>query len=309
MTRFILARCSSAVFIILGVCCLVFVLIHLIPGDPIDVMLGESAHPTDKEALRKAMGLHLPIHIQLRDYLSRLLQFDLGHSIHSGRAITEILRDRLPATIELGIAAFLISILFAFPLGIAAAMRQKSFTDIAAMTFALGGVSIPNFWMGPMLILIGALWLGWFPVSGREGVLSLILPALTLGTAMAAILSRMIRSALLEVIHEDYIRTAQAKGLSTVRTIFHHALRNAMLPVLTLLGLQLGALLSGAVITETIFSWPGIGSLMIEAIQQRDYPIVQATILCISLMYIGVNLLTDLLYAWVDPRIRIQETS
>ncbi|MCA9471493.1 MAG: ABC transporter permease [Nitrospirales bacterium] len=309
MTRFLLTRCSSALFVILGVCCLVFILIHLIPGDPIDVMLGENAHPTDKEALRKAMGFHLPVHVQLRDYLLRLLQLDLGHSIHSGRAITEILQERLPATIELGLAAFLVSILLAFPLGIAAAMRQNTVTDVAAMTFALGGVSIPNFWMGPMLILVGALWLGWFPVSGREGFLSLVLPALTLGTAMAAILSRMIRSALLEVIHEDYIRTAHAKGLSSVRTTFHHALRNAMLPVLTLLGLQLGALLSGAVITETIFSWPGLGSLMIEAIQQRDYPIVQAAILCISGLYIGVNLLTDVLYAWIDPRIRIQETS
>jgi len=309
MTRFILARFASAVLIIFGVACLVFILIHLIPGDPVDVMLGETAHPTDKEALRNAMGFHLPLHIQLFHYLQGLFQFDLGRSIHSGRAITDILLERLPATLELGVGAMGIAILIALPLGLFAALRQKTFIDVGAMTFALAGISIPNFWLGPLLIMVGALWLGWFPVSGRDGFLSLILPALTLGTAMAAILSRMIRSALLEVIHEDFIRTAQAKGLSETRTVFRHALRNALLPVLTLLGLQFGALLSGAVITETIFSWPGIGSLMIEAIQQRDYPIVQATILCISVMYIGINLLTDLLYAWADPRIRLRGTA
>ncbi len=309
MTRFILSRLFSSIVVILGVSCLVFLLIHLIPGDPIDVMLGETAHPADKEALRKAMGFHLPIHRQLWEYTQRLLQFDLGTSIHSGRAISDILLERFPATIELGLGAMTIAIFLAFPLGILAALRQKTYVDMGTMTFALAGVSIPNFWLGPILMLVGALWLGWFPVSGREGFLSLVLPSLTLGTAMAAILSRMIRSALLEVVHEDYIRTAHAKGLTKFLTIVRHALRNALLPVLTLLGLQLGALFSGAVITETIFSWPGIGSLMIEAIQQRDYPIVQATIMCISFLYIGINLLTDLLYAWVDPRIQVQETS
>ncbi len=272
-------------------------------------MLGETAHATDKESLRQALGLHLPIHSQLLNYLQRLIQFDLGTSIHSGRAITDIFLERFPATVELGLGATIVALTLAFPLGILSAIRQKTLIDFSAMTFALAGVSIPNFWLGPMLIMVGSLWLGWFPVSGRDGVLSLILPALTLGTAMAAILSRMIRSAVLEVIHEDYIRTAQAKGLTESRTIIRHALRNAMLPVMTLLGLQLGSLLSGAVITETVFAWPGIGSLMIEAIQQRDYPIVQAAILCISLIYIGVNLLTDILYAWLDPRIRIRDAS
>ncbi len=309
MISFILSRFLSALVVILGVTCLVFIFIHLIPGDPIDVMLGETAHPTDKQALREAMGFHLPIHIQLRDYLLRLLQGDLGTSIHSGRAIADILLERFPATLELGIGAIVIALVIAFPLGILAAIRQKTFIDFGTMTFALAGISIPNFWLGPMLIMIGALWLGWFPVSGREGSLSLILPALTLGTGMAAILSRMIRSAVLEVIHEDYIRTALAKGLTESHTIIRHALRNALLPVMTLLGLQLGALLSGAVITEMVFSWPGIGSLMIEAIQQRDYPIVQATILCISLTYIGINLVTDVLYAWLDPRIRFRNAS
>ena len=308
MIRFILSRLISAVIVVFGVSCLVFIFLHLIPGDPIDVMLGETAHPTDKEALRQAMGFHLPIHLQLLDYFQRLCQLDLGTSIHSGRPIIDILIERIPATVELAIGASVIAIAFAFPLGILAATRQKTFFDFGTMTFALAGVSIPNFWLGPILILIGSLWLGWFPVSGRDGFLSLVLPALTLGTAMAGILSRMIRSALLEIIHENYIRTAHAKGVTEYRIIARHALRNALLPIITLLGLQLGALLGGAVITETVFSWPGIGSLMIEAIQRRDYPIVQATILCISLTYIGINVLTDFLYAWADPRIRYQRT-
>ncbi len=297
----------TATVVVLGVMCLVFVLIHLVPGDPVEVMLGESAQPADKEALREALGLNQPVHLQLLDYLARLVRLDLGTSIYSRRPILDILLERIPATIELGIAALWVATFLALPLGILAAMHRNTLLDFGAMGFALVGVSIPNFWMGPMLILVGALWLGWFPVSGREGFMSLVLPALTLGTAMAAILSRMIRSALLEVITEEFIRTARAKGLTEWRVIFHHGLRNALLPVITLLGLQLGALLGGAVITETVFSWPGIGLLVVEAIQRRDYPVVQATVLFISLSYVLVNLLTDLLYAWIDPRVRIQK--
>lgn len=268
---------------------------------------GESAQPADKEALREALGLNQPVHLQLLDYLARLVRLDLGTSIYSRRPILDILLERIPATIELGIAALWVATFLALPLGILAAMHRNTLLDFGAMGFALVGVSIPNFWMGPMLILVGALWLGWFPVSGREGFMSLVLPALTLGTAMAAILSRMIRSALLEVITEEFIRTARAKGLTEWRVIAHHGLRNALLPVITLLGLQLGALLGGAIITETVFSWPGIGLLVVEAIQRRDYPVVQATVLFISLSYVLVNLLTDLLYAWIDPRVRIQK--
>ena len=297
----------TATVVVLGVMCLVFVLIHLVPGDPVEVMLGESAQPADKEALREALGLNQPVHLQLLDYLARLVRLDLGTSIYSRRPILDILLERIPATIELGIAALWVATFLALPLGILAAMHRNTLLDFGAMGFALVGVSIPNFWMGPMLILVGALWLGWFPVSGREGFMSLVLPALTLGTAMAAILSRMIRSALLEVITEEFIRTARAKGLTEWRVIAHHGLRNALLPVITLLGLQLGALLGGAIITETVFSWPGIGLLVVEAIQRRDYPVVQATVLFISLSYVLVNLLTDLLYAWIDPRVRIQK--
>jgi len=291
---------------LLGVICLVFLLIHVIPGDPIEVMLGESAQPTDKETLRHALGLDLPLHQQWWIYFKALLHLDFGTSLFSGRAIVDLLIERIPATLYLALVSLLVAIGLALPLGLVAAVRQHTPLDYGAMGFALFGMSIPNFWMGPLLILVGALWLGWFPVSGREGWNSVVLPALTLGTAMAAILARMIRSSVLEVLGEDFMRTARAKGLSSTRAVMLHALPNSLLPILTLLGLQLGGLLGGAVITETVFAWPGLGLLMIEAIQQRDYPVVQAAVLCISVTYIAVNLLTDLLYAWLDPRIQFK---
>jgi peptide/nickel transport system permease protein len=306
MVRIIVPRFISALFVVVGVACLVFLLIHLIPGDPVNVMLGETARPADKEALRQTLGLHLPIHEQVFQYFKGLVTFNWGTSIFSGRSVSSLLLERLPATIELGLAALFIAVIIAFPLGILAAIRHKTFVDFGAMGFALLGVSIPNFWLGPLLIMVGALWLGWFPVSGREGWASLVLPAVTLGTAMAAILSRMIRSSLLEVIHEDFVRTARAKGVPEWKVIVHHGLRNALLPVITLLGLQFGALLGGAVITETVFSWPGVGLLTVEAIQRRDYPVVQASVLCISLIYVLVNFLTDVLYHWIDPRVSLQ---
>jgi len=302
--RFFIARILAAFAVVLGVVCLVFFLLHLVPGDPVEVMLGESARPADKLALERALGLDQPLHVQLGRYLTSLSRFDLGTSLYSKRPIRDLLLERLPATVELGVTALVAALLLAVPLGILAAVKKGTAWDAGATGVALFGVSIPNFWMGPMLILVGALWLGWFPVSGREGVTSLVLPALTLGTALAAILSRMIRSAMLEVMNEDFMRTARGKGLAERTVILRHGLRNALLPVITLVGLQLGALLSGAVITETVFSWPGIGSLVVEAIHRRDYPVVQATVLCISASYVMLNVLTDLAYAWIDPRVR-----
>ena len=304
--QYLLPRILTALGVIFGVVCLVFLFLHLVPGDPVEVMLGESAQPADKEALRQALGLHQPLHWQLFSYIQNLITFDLGTSLYSGRPISHLLLERLPATIELGFASLLIALVVAIPLGVLAAVNKETPWDFGAMGFALFGVSIPNFWMGPMLILIGALWLGWFPVSGREDPASIVLQALTLGTAMAEILCRMIRSALLEVLTEDFIRTARSKGLTEWVVTFRHALGNALLPIITLLGLQLGALFSGAVITETVFSWPGIGSLVVEAIHRRDYPVVQAAVLLISFSYVMINLFTDLVYAWVDPRVRIQ---
>lgn len=305
MPGFLLSRLFSAFVVVLGVSTLVFLLIHLVPGDPVEVMLGESAQPADREALRVALGLDLPIHVQYGHYLNGLLHLDLGTSLHSKRPVFDMLAERIPATVELALASLAIALLIALPLGIIAAVKRDTPWDVGATGFALLGVSIPNFWMGPILILVFALGLGWFPVSGRDAPGSLVLPALTLGTAMAAILSRMIRSTLLEVLGEDFIRTARAKGLRPLRVIVGHGMRNALLPVITLLGLQLGTLLGGAVITETVFSWPGVGMLTIDAIQSRDYPIVQASVLLISLTYVVVNTLTDIVYAWVDPRVRL----
>lgn len=305
MWLLILRRLASTALVVLGVVVLVFLLIHLIPGDPVDVMLGESAQPADREALRESLGLNQPIHIQLANYFNSLISLDLGRSLHTQRPILDLLAERLPATIELAAAALLVTLVLALPLGLLAAARRDTAWDHGAMTFSLLGVSIPNFWMGPLLILVFALWLGWFPVSGREGAGAVILPALTLGTSLSAILARMIRSSVLEVLGEDFIRTAYAKGLTRRQVLIRHALPNALLPVITILGLQLGALLAGAVITETVFSWPGIGLLTVEAIQTRDYPVVQACVLLIALTYVLINSLTDLVYALVDPRIRV----
>ena len=305
MGRFLISRLLSALAAMFGVACLVFVLIHLVPGDPVDVMLGESARPADREALRASLGLDQPLVKQLGDYFKGIVLLDLGSSLHSKQAVSELLAERVPATLELAFAALLCALLIAVPLGILAAVRRGKAWDWGAMGFSMLGVSIPNFWLGPMLILCFSLWLGWTPVSGRDGPASLILPAVTLGTAFAAILARMVRSSLLEVLGEDFVRTARAKGLGELQVVWRHAMRNAWLPVVTLLGLQLGALLGGAVVTEVIFDWPGIGSLMIESIQKRDYPVVQGCVLFISLVYVTVNTLTDLAYGLIDPRIRL----
>jgi peptide/nickel transport system permease protein len=305
MFSYLAQRLAGAVLVVFGVISIVFLLIHLIPGDPIEIMLGEAASSTDREALRVALGLDQPVLLQFTHYLHGLLQFDLGASLQSRRPVTDLLQERLPATLLLAGVTLAVTLALALPLGMLAAVRRGSAWDGGAMAFSMLGVSIPNFWLGPLLILVFSLWLGWFPVSGREGVGSVVLPAVTLGTGLAAVLSRMVRSSMLEVLGEDYIRTARAKGLPPQRVILHHGLRNALLPVITLLGLQLGALLGGAVITETVFSWPGIGLLTIEAIQSRDYPVVQACVLLISVGYVLVNLLTDIAYAWADPRIRL----
>jgi len=309
MLNYILSRIASALVVIFGVVFIVFLLIHMVPGDPVEVMLGESATAVDREALRHSLGLDQPLWQQFYHYVLKLIQFDLGVSLHSKQAISEVISARIAPTIELTLASLLVAFLIAFPLGIISALKKDTLADAAAMSFSLVGVSIPNFLMGPLLILFFSVSLGWFPVSGRSGLDSLVLPALTLGTALSAVLSRMIRASLLEVLNEDYIRTAKAKGLSRIRIIGLHALRNALLPVITLVGLQIGALLAGAVITEMVFSWPGLGQLTIEAIQKRDYPVVQACILLISTTYVLVNTLTDIVYGLLDPRIRLESTS
>ncbi len=303
---YLLQRITNAIFIVFGITTLVFLLIHIVPGDPVEVMLGETASISDRETLRESMGLDLPLFQQWTHYISGLIRFDLGNSLHSRQAVSEMLLDRIPATLILSISSLLTAMLIAFPLGILAALYKDTWCDHSAMFVAMLGVSIPNFVMGPLLMLVLALWLGWLPVNGSQGWPSLILPSITLGTALAAILSRMIRASMLEVLQEDYIRAARARGLKPMRIYCLHAMSNAALPVITILGMQFGALLAGAVITETIFSWPGIGQLLIESIVIRDYPIVQACILLISVTYILVNLLTDMLYTIIDPRLKLK---
>jgi len=304
MFNFIVSRLFSALLVIFGVVLIVFFLLHSVPGDPVEVMLGESASVVDKELLRQSLGLDKPLWQQFYHFVQDLFYLDLGQSLHSKKPIIDLIASHIWPTIELTLAALLVACLIAFPLGILSALNKDKWLDIGAMSFSLLGMAIPNFLMGPLLILFFSVLLGWLPVSGRSGIDSIILPALTLGTALAAALARMIRASLLEVMAEDYIRTAKAKGLSGIRIIVLHALRNALLPVVTLLGLQIGALLAGAMITEMIFSWPGLGQLTIESIQKRDYPVVQICILLISSCYVIVNTLTDISYGLLDPRIR-----
>lgn len=298
-------RVLTLVPTILGVVTLVFFLIHLIPGDPVEVMLGERASAADQERLRSDLGLDRPLARQYGDFLLGLARGDLGDSFFYRRPVHEVILDKLPATLELALAAMALTVLISIPVGTIAAVRKQTAIDRGAMFASLLGISIPNFWLGPMLAILFSIKLGWLPVSGRESAAHIILPAVTLGTGLAAILSRMTRSSMLDVLGEDYLRTARAKGLSESRVIVKHALRNALLPVITIVGLQLGALLSGAVITEIVFEWPGIGSLLIEAITSRDYPLVQGCILVVSLGYVAANFLTDILYAAVDPRVKV----
>tara|TARA_Y100000768_G_scaffold389046_1_gene391610 strand:- start:49010 stop:49858 length:849 start_codon:yes stop_codon:yes gene_type:complete len=281
-------------------------LIHFVPGDPVDIILGESANVIEKSALRSELGLDQPMLTQYGNFISGLLQGDLGRSIQSRRPVFEEIAERIPATLELTLGAMCLAVLIGIPLGIFAALKQYSGTDNVVMVFGLLGMSMPGFWLGPMLILIFSIQLDWFPVSERGGLEHLVLPAFSLAIALSAIIMRMTRTSMLEVIKEDYIRTAKSKGLAGGKIYFKHALRNALMPIITIIGLQFGALLTGTVITETIFDWPGIGTLFFSAIQERNYPLVQACILTVSLTYVAVNLLVDIAYAAVNPQVRLK---
>lgn len=303
MKRYLLHRLLLLLPTLLGSVTLVFFLIHLVPGDPVEVMLGESASSADREALRRALGLDLSVWTQYLLFLAALLRGDLGHSLFEQGSVAGLILLRFPATLELTLSAMTLALLIAFPLGIVAAARKGSWADRGSLLFSLLGLAMPNFWLGPLLMIIFSIELGWLPVSGRGGLAHLVLPSLTLGMVMSAILIRMVRSSLLETIHEDYIRTARAKGLSESKVWLRHALRNSLLSVITIAGLQFGSLLAGSIITETVFAWPGIGRLTVQAIQTRDYPLVQGCVLVISTSYLIVNLLTDILYRLVDPRV------
>ena len=304
--RFVARRVALTIPVLLGVATLVFLLIHLIPGDPAQAMLGEAAPQADVNALRAQLKLDRPLLEQYVDFLGALLRGDLGTSLRTRTSVTAQIAERIPATFELAFAAMFVAMMVAVPLGIAAAAWRGSFVDHAAMAVAMGGMAIPNFWLGPLLAIVFAVELGWLPVSGRGGIDHLVLPAVSLGLALAAMLARMTRASLLEELREPYVRAARARGISRARAVIAHAFRNSLIPVVTILGLQFGAVLTGAVITETIFSWPGIGRLLIQSIGFRDYPLVQGCILLIAVTYVAVNLLTDLAYGWLDPRIRYQ---
>ncbi len=302
MRAHLIKRLLLAIPTVLGVATLVFFLQALVPGDVVDFMLGEQAILADREALRRELGLNRPLTEQ---YL-RFLLGDLRHSYIQHRPVLEMVIERYPATLELTLGGMLVAVVVAFPLGIASAVRRDTAVDHISRLGALLGLSMPNFWIGPMLIILFSIQLDLFPVSGRGGLAHLVLPSVTLGTAMAAILTRMIRSSLLEVMGEEYIRTARSKGLRESVLLFKHALRNALVPVVTIMGLQLGRLLGGSVITETIFSWPGVGRLMITAITTRDIPLLQGCVMAIGIGFVIVNLVTDILYIIIDPRIRLR---
>ena len=284
---------------------LVFLMIHIVPGDPVEQMLGEGAAPGELAQLRHALDLDKPLLQQYEHYLKRLAHGDLGQSLKYQAPVQKVIFDRYPATLQLAFLALLVCALIAIPAGILAAHRRGHAADRAVGLFTLFGLAIPNFALGPLLILLFSIEIGWLPVSGRGGALSYLLPAATLGAALAAILTRMVRGAMLEELSSDYVRTARAKGLGTTAVLFRHAFRNALIPVITILGLQFGTLLAGTIVTETIFSWPGIGRLTVQAISSRDYPLLQGCILVISISYVLVNLLTDLLYSFIDPRVRL----
>jgi peptide/nickel transport system permease protein len=287
-----------------GVATLVFFFIHLLPGDPVDVMLGEAASAVDRTRLRGALGLDRPLLEQYLTFLSNTARGDLGRSLRDGMPVSTLIRSRLPATLLLAASAALLAVAIAIPLGALSARHRGRWPDSAATGFALLGASLPNFFLGPLLVLLFSVWLGWLPVSGADSAASLILPAVTLGFGMSAILTRLVRAAVLDALSADYIRTARAKGLSELSVFLRHALRSALLPVVTILGLQLGSLFGGAVITETIFAWPGVGRLTLQAIDSRDYPLVQGCVLVIACGYVATNLLTDLAYHHLDPRLR-----
>lgn len=304
MLRSLLQRVLYTLPVIWLVVSLVFLLIHLVPGDPITQMLGEGTPAADIAAVRHAYGLDQPLGTQYVHYWEGVLHGDLGQSFRYNRKVTTLLLQRYPYTIQLTFASLFIAIFLSVPAGIRSARSRNRWDDRAISVVSLFGLSFPNFALGPILILIFAIKAGWLPVSGAGSFANLVLPAITMGSALAAILTRMVRTSMLEELNQDYIRTAHAKGLSECTVVYRHALRNAMIPVLTVLGLQFGALLAGAIVTEKIFSWPGLGRLTIDAISNRDYFLVQGCILAIGLTYVAVNLLTDVLYSVANPRIR-----
>jgi len=306
LISFILRRLLALVPVGLGVVAIVSLLILTVPGDPADQILGPYATLEEKNELRENMGLNDPIHMQVLNYYKQILSGSLGTSLIYRKPVTALIAERIQPTVELAVVSLIIAILISIPLGLLSAIYAGKAIDYGAMGFALMGVAIPNFWLGPMLVLLFSIELGWLPVSERVSWASYVLPSLTLGTALAAALSRMTRNSMLDNMKEDYVRTAKAKGNTNLVIIGKHVLRNASIPLVTVVGLQFGVLLTGAIITERIFDWPGLGTLILDGINNRDYPLVQGCVLVFSASYLMVNLITDISYAFIDPRIKPQ---
>ncbi len=325
MLRYVVRRLFSLVFILLGVSVLVFLLVHLAPGDPIRIMLGEEATVADVERLTRVYGFDRPLAVQYGLWLGQAVQGDLGTSIRQQLPVTAIIAERLPATFELAMWSLVLAVGVGIPLGVLSAVRRNSWIDLGSMFAALIGVAAPNFWVGLILLSQVALHVAWLPIGGRgpsfsEALVALVtggggqtlwdhvrhvlLPALALGTSIMALVTRLTRSSLLEVLSRDYVRTARAKGLRGLNVVYRHALKNALLPVITVVGVQFGALLGGAIVIEVVFSWPGVGRLIVNAISQRDFPVVQGSVLMLAIVFATVNLVVDLSYSLVNPRIR-----
>ena len=306
MARFLARRLLLTVPVLAGVATLVFSLLHLVPGDPAQAMLGESATPVETAALRARLGLDQPLHRQYMRFLAGAVRGDLGRSFRTNEPVVQAIAERLPATLELAAAAMAVAVVVAIPLGVAAAAWAGTGVDLAATSTALIGISVPSFWLGPMLAIVFSVMLGWFPVSGRGTIGHMVLPAITLGAPLAAVLARMTRASVIEELGEPYVLAARARGVSRARAVLRHAARNGLIPIVTVVGLQAGAVLTGAVITETIFAWPGVGRLLVQSIGFRDYPLVQGCILFIAVSYVSVNVVVDVLYGFLDPRIRYE---
>jgi peptide/nickel transport system permease protein len=307
LLSFLGSRLLGLAPVLLGVTALVFAMIWITPGDPVLAIVGESAQGISRDALeelRRSYGLDRPALVQYADYLSRLVQGDLGVSVRSRQPVFREIWQRLPATLLLAVSGMAIAIIIGVSLGVLAAIYRRSWLDYAAVVVALAGVSIPVFWSGLILMLVFALELGWLPASGYGNWRHLVMPAMAIGFSSSAFIARITRSSMIEVLRQDYIRTATAKGLSKTRVDLNHALRNALLPVVTVVGLQFGSLLGGAVLTETVFAWPGIGRMLVDAIRARDLPLVQGTVLFVALVFILINLLVDISYALLNPKIR-----
>jgi ABC-type dipeptide/oligopeptide/nickel transport system permease component len=304
--RYVLKRAVLALPVLVGVSVVVFVAIRLIPGDPAQLMAGQAATQEVVQQIRQSLGLDQPLPVQYLYFLRNVVRGDLGRSLFNGAPVVEELAQRFPRTVRLALASMAVASLIGIPAGILAATRRSTWVDTAVMLVALAGVSVPVFWLGLNLILLFSVRLQWLPSFGYETWRHLVLPSLTLGAASTAVVARMTRSAMLEVLGQDYVRTARAKGLAERVVVSRHALRNALIPVVTVLGLQLGTLLSGAVLTETVFAWPGIGRLLVEAVLARDYPIIQGATLLIAATFVVLNVAVDVLYGLLDPRIRYE---